>query len=69
MFLSFHIVDGAWSVWGAYRPCTKSCGGGTQIRNRQCTAPAPAHGGRNCTGASIDSKACNEQLCPGTSIF
>ena len=59
------LVHGGWSAWGGYGSCTKSCGGGTQTRQRQCSNPAPAHGGRNCAGASSESKPCNVHLCPG----
>ena len=58
-------VNGGWSEWGTYDSCSKTCGGGTQTRNRQCTNPPPAHGGRYCSGASSDSRSCNTQPCPG----
>ena len=64
-FLSSLIVNGGWSEWGAYRACSKSCGGGTQSRSRQCNNPSPAHGGHNCSGASSDLRSCNELECPG----
>ena len=63
------LVHGGWSAWGAYGSCTKTCGGGTQTRQRQCSNPAPAHGGRYCVGAPSESRACNSQLCPGNSNF
>ena len=51
-------VDGGWSAWGA---CTKECGGGTQTRT--CTNPAPANGGKDCSGAA--SRPCNTAPCAG----
>ena len=63
--LSFTIVDGSWSAWGSYGQCSKTCGRGIKIRHRYCTNPAPARGGRNCTGPRTDSAPCNERMCPG----
>ncbi|XP_035826806.1 uncharacterized protein LOC101848762 [Aplysia californica] len=66
-------VDGHWSKWGFYSPCSKTCGGGTQFRERTCTDPAPANGGKNCQGElSSDfafhgngrqDRACNTAAC------
>lgn len=69
VFSPFAIVDGAWSAWGIFGSCTNICGGGTQTRSRKCTNPAPANGGRNCEGASSETKACNEHRCSGKSVF
>ena len=49
----------AWSAWGA---CTKSCGAGTQARNRTVVAP-PLHGGAAC-GALNGTRACATAPCP-----
>ncbi|XP_065064802.1 uncharacterized protein LOC135691014 [Rhopilema esculentum] len=57
-------VDGVWSEYGSYGLCSKSCGGGVQYRHRNCSNPAPAHGGKCCTGHTSEAKACNIQLCP-----
>ena len=57
------IVNGAWREWGAYGSCSKTCGGGTRVRHRQCTAPRPSHGGKDCPGVSSESISCNQQLC------
>ena len=58
---SFVIVP----VHGGFSPfseCSKTCGGGTQIRT--CTNPEPKHGGRGCVGVS--HQTCNTQACTGT---
>ena len=59
-------VDGHWTKWGFYSPCTKSCGGGRQYRERTCTDPAPANGGKNCIGRSRENRDCNTHACPTT---
>ncbi|XP_071484135.1 thrombospondin-2-like [Diadema antillarum] len=57
-------VDGAWGEWSLWTACTHSCDGGRQERFRFCDSPAPAHGGRNCTGISRQEQMCNEKPCP-----
>ena len=58
-------VNGGWSNWSGYTECSRSCGGGTQTRNRSCTNPSPQHGGLNCRGNSSESRPCGIKLCPG----
>uniref|UniRef100_A0A8V5G6K1 Uncharacterized protein n=1 Tax=Melopsittacus undulatus TaxID=13146 RepID=A0A8V5G6K1_MELUD len=39
-----------------WSPCAPTCGGlGLSTRQRVCTSPTPAHGGRDCTGAHTDT--------------
>ncbi|XP_067684447.1 coadhesin-like [Haliotis asinina] len=64
-------VDGGWSdytAWTEYSTCTTTCGGGSQFktRDRSCTNPAPAHGGRDCDGDTRDrsERDCNTHPCP-----
>ena len=65
--LTFLTVNGGYSAWGTYGTCSKSCGGGTQTRRRTCTNPPPVAGGKDCSdlGASIQTRECNNQKCPG----
>ncbi|CAG2255295.1 Coadhesin,Hemicentin-1,Thrombospondin-2 [Mytilus edulis] len=56
-------VNGAWSQYGDWTRCTKTCGRGTQTRSRTCTNPSPSAGGSACKGSSVQSKNCNENLC------
>lgn len=56
-------VNGGWSTWSTYSVCTQTCGGGTQTRTRTCTNPAPANGGVQCAGNSLETQVCNIQSC------
>lgn len=66
---------GPWSVWG---PCSKSCGGGTTIRTRQCVISTPTASRPkyvldvyrqnnlrqgNCHGTTTQYSTCNMQEC------
>lgn len=58
------IVDGGWSSWSGWSPCTHrtstdwdtsdSC----MCQTRQCNNPAPQNGGRQCIGNSIAVTNC-----------
>ncbi|XP_057313082.1 SCO-spondin-like isoform X2 [Hydractinia symbiolongicarpus] len=56
-------VHGAWSAW-VNGSCSQTCGYGTRLRTRNCTNPAPAHGGSACPGVSTTNISCNDRLCP-----
>lgn len=60
-------VDGSWSFWDDWTDCSKTCGNGTQIKTRTCTAPFPENGGKTCPGNSKKSKSCAEWPCPDCS--
>ena len=64
-FFPSSTVPGNWSSWGAWSPCSETCGNGTSTRTRACDNPAPAHGGAHCVGAGSMTKDCSEQPCPG----
>ena len=40
-------------------------GKGTSVRYRTCSDPAPANGGKDCMGESIQIKECVGTSCPG----
>merc|ERR1712003_547395 len=42
----------------------KACGGGMMTRKRSCTKPAPAYGGKKCSGKDTESEKCNTEKCP-----
>jgi len=48
----------AWSTWGSWSSCTKSCGEGRSERQRSCT------GGSGCSGDGIETRLCNSNSCP-----
>lgn len=57
-------VDGGYSQWSTFTPCSVSCAGGTQTRTRTCTVPEPAYGGKNCSGPEKETNTCNTMPCP-----
>lgn len=58
-------VDGKWSAWETWSPCTKTCGNGTRNRVRLCNNPAPANGGKTCEGKEENSEVCLVRHCSG----
>ena len=60
--LTYCPIDGYWGSWKQWGPCSKTCGGGTQFRNRFCNKPQ--HGGEDCQGEEEESRACNTGGCP-----
>lgn len=63
----FILVDGAWSAWGNWTACSKTCSKGVQHRRRLCNSPAPSNGGHMCPGPANQSLSCNQGDCPGNS--
>ncbi|XP_030644858.1 adhesion G protein-coupled receptor B1-like [Chanos chanos] len=61
-FLRECPVDGRWLSWSSWSTCSRTCGGGTQQRQRVCEGPF--HGGQSCVGDKSESKQCNEKRCP-----
>ena len=60
-------MNGGYGPWSDFTQCTKTCGAGTQRRNRTCDQPIPRHGGRNCSdlGNETEVRSCNEIACSG----
>ena len=63
------LVDGKWSAWETWSPCTKTCGNGRRNRVRLCNNPAPANGGKTCEGKEENSEVCLVRHCSGKSNF
>jgi len=57
-------IDGGWTQWSMWSPCTVTCGGGRTYRGRNCTKPSPQFGGDRCPGAPIGAKQCGTIECP-----
>ena len=58
-------IDGGWSVWSEFSPCSETCGSGIQKRFRKCNAPAPQYGGSKCKGPSEEKTPCDTGTkCP-----
>ncbi|KAI8512763.1 Thrombospondin type 1 repeat-containing protein [Branchiostoma belcheri] len=59
-------VDGGWTKWSKWTPCTRTCGPGSQTRTRSCTDPAPRNGGLPCNGTDTMVMKCIQRPCPQT---
>ena len=65
----FIVVDGGWSDWREFQPCTAAkCGNGTRMLKRFCSNPTPENGGQFCAGSSIKIEPCQD-ICPGKIVF
>ncbi|XP_052814912.1 coadhesin-like isoform X2 [Mya arenaria] len=58
------VQDGGWSDWTNYTDCGVICGFGLQRRERSCTNPAPASGGKYCEGIGLEEQECFKGDCP-----
>ncbi|XP_055914270.1 A disintegrin and metalloproteinase with thrombospondin motifs 7 [Eupeodes corollae] len=56
--------DGGWGNWSQWSECSRSCGGGVSIQQRECNNPVPANGGVFCIGERRRYIICNKEPCP-----
>jgi len=56
-------VNGGWTDYGDFTSCSKTCGGGEQVRARCCSNPKPSPGGEKCSGSNVEIKPCNTHPC------
>ncbi|XP_053398910.1 SCO-spondin-like isoform X2 [Mercenaria mercenaria] len=58
-------IDGQWSAWTDFAPCSAKCGTGKTRRFRLCNNPVPMHGGKDCIGSPVDEQHCDTyKICP-----
>ena len=62
LYFYFLTADCIWESWRDWSTCSKTCGGGTQIRGRR-VASFETKGG-NCNGEIAEQQECNTDLCP-----
>lgn len=65
LHFSFFLVDGHWTDFGNWSACSITCGyGGTRMRQRACSNPAPQNDGLVCPGESVEVRNCEtEKSC------
>ncbi|XP_076665038.1 A disintegrin and metalloproteinase with thrombospondin motifs 7-like [Andrena cerasifolii] len=59
-------VNGGWGAWGPLSACSRTCGGGIKVSERECDKPIPANGGRYCLGERRKITFCNTAPCDVT---
>ena len=61
------LVNGGYTDWNNWTPCSVTCGKGIKTRQRFCTNPEPAYGGVACghLGSGEESVQCYDVNCPG----
>lgn len=68
-----NVVNGGYSPWQEWSPCSETCGNGQQNRMRMCNNPVPSNGGADCIaiglGQPTETKACYLQVCPGRTFI
>ena len=59
-------VDGNYSNWSEFSPCSETCGNSSKFRRRFCINPVPRFGGKNCStlGADFEETPCFKAPCP-----
>ncbi|XP_052087844.1 coadhesin-like [Mytilus californianus] len=58
-------INGNWAEWSLWSKCSISCGSdGNRFRDRTCSNPEAANGGRSCTGRGIQGEICELPGCP-----
>ncbi|XP_060907923.1 papilin b, proteoglycan-like sulfated glycoprotein isoform X1 [Labrus mixtus] len=52
-----------WGEFGAYGPCSRTCGTGVAMRTRKCIT-SRTDGGHNCLGSPKAYRTCSTHACP-----
>ncbi|CAM4935066.1 unnamed protein product [Rotaria socialis] len=58
----FEVINGSWSEWSLWSPCTRTCGSAIQKSQRFCDNPKPENGGQYCSGQSTRIRSCEHNL-------
>jgi hypothetical protein len=64
-FVHFCAVNGEWSAWSHWTPCSQSCGKSVKLRMRKCDNPTPLYGGEKCSDDAEEEMNCDVPACPG----
>ncbi|XP_068081828.1 A disintegrin and metalloproteinase with thrombospondin motifs 12 [Anabrus simplex] len=56
-------INGQWSPWGSWGECSRTCGGGIEVQERECDNPKPQHRGRYCLGERKRYRMCHVEPC------
>jgi len=59
--LLFKPVNGTWTQWGPWSPCSRTCGEGARTRSRTCQEPL--FGGQPCEGSASQKTHCKMADC------
>ncbi|CAF0913672.1 unnamed protein product [Adineta ricciae] len=63
-------IDGNWAAWSNFSQCSGTCGNGTRTRVRICGNPAPANGGQQCDGSTVETEICSTGIdCPVDGVW
>lgn len=57
-------IKGGWGDWGSWSECSRTCGAGVSIMERECDHPRPTAGGGFCVGERRRYRMCNIDPCP-----
>ena len=64
----FCPIDGNWSEYDLWLPCSPMCGNGTSRRFRFCTNPEPSYNGKFCEGLNYEEEKCFTDCIQGTYV-
>ncbi|KAK0072882.1 hypothetical protein PV325_010650, partial [Microctonus aethiopoides] len=56
-------INGGWGKWGSPGECSRTCGGGVRVTERECDNPRPSNLGRYCLGERRRVEVCNTKPC------
>ena len=62
-------VNGGYTPWSEWSPCSKECGSGVRKRFRSCTSPEPSCKGKPCSECTVDTEVCNTTPCGKCNFF